>query len=162
MRVHDSALYPGPPDAVVAVLTDPTFVAERARASGALEQSCDVTDVDGTTVVTSRLVVGTDQLPDVARRVVGSSTIVRSTESWRPASAAGGRTGTLALEVQGAPARLEADLTLTPVPEGSRYDLDGTLTVRVPLFGAAVERAVEPLLMNLLRSHADLLRRRLV
>ncbi|GAB3233719.1 hypothetical protein GCM10027586_15170 [Kineococcus gypseus] len=152
---------PAPPEAALALLVDPDFLAERARISKAVEHEEDVRDEDGTTVVRSTRTVSTSVLPRVAAGFMGGTAVVEQVERWAPAAADGTREGTLELTVRGAPVRLQATSRLSPVEGGCEFELSGTLTVQVPFIGGGVEQAVLPGLLQLVRSEVQLARERL-
>jgi hypothetical protein len=124
------------------MLADPAYVGAKVRASGAEELVVDVAPgEDGAFTVTTRRSLPTDQIPPNVRSFVGSRLEVRQVEAWEPAGPDGGRTGTVAVEIAGAPVRLTGTVTLTGDDAGSRITYDGELKAHVPLFGSAVEQA---------------------
>ncbi|WP_432504911.1 DUF2505 domain-containing protein [Kineococcus arenarius] len=152
---------PGPPAAVFALLTDPGFLAERALRSGAVEHEEEVRAEGGGTLVRSSRTVSTAGLPRVAAGYLGATAVVEQLERWAPAAGDGSRDGTLELTVRGAPVRLEARAQLRATATGCDHELTGTLSVQVPLFGAGVEQAALPGLLDLVRSEVQLARERL-
>ncbi|WP_337062435.1 DUF2505 domain-containing protein [Kineococcus sp. G2] len=153
---------PGPPEAVFALLTDPGFLAERAVRSGAVEHTEEVGTEGGATVVRSTRTVGTAGLPRVAAGYLGATAVVEQVERWGAADPDGSRDGSLELTVRGAPVRLEARARLRPAAEdGCEHELTGALSVDVPLFGASVEQAALPGLLDLVRAEVQLARERL-
>jgi hypothetical protein len=98
----------------------------------------------GGVVVTSRRALPTDQVPDAFRALVGQQITLVQTETWGPAGPAGERTGSLLVEVTGAPVRMNATLSLSPDGTGTVERVDGELKARVPLIGGKIERGAEP------------------
>jgi hypothetical protein len=142
--VHLQVTVPVPADPRTAgvMLADPAYVRAKVRASGAEEQHVDVAPgEDGAFTVTTRRSLPTDQIPPNVRAFVGSRLEVRQVEAWEPAAADGTRTGTVAVEIAGAPVRLTGTVALAATATGSGITYDGELKAHVPLFGAAVEEA---------------------
>ncbi|ACQ81075.1 conserved hypothetical protein [Beutenbergia cavernae DSM 12333] len=134
--------YAAAPDRVARMLADPEFVRRKIDATGALEATIDVADAaNGAFTVTSRRSLPTDQVPASFRTFVGPTLDVRLVEAWGPADEAGRRAGTLALEIVGAPVRVNATLALVPDGAGSRERVRGTIKALVPLIGGPIEQA---------------------
>ena len=124
------------------MLADPVYVRAKVRASGAEDLQVDVTPgEEGAFTVTTRRALPTDQIPPNVRAFVGSTLEVRQAEAWEPAAADGGRRGTVAVEIAGAPVRLTGTVVLAGTGGTSTITYDGELKAHVPLFGAAVEEA---------------------
>lgn len=125
------------------MLADPRYVEAKVVASGALEHQVDVTGTaDEAFTVTTRRALPSDQIPAQVRGFVGNRIDVRLVEAWDAAAPDGGRTGTVVVEIAGAPVRLTGRCTLQPVgPAATRLVYDGDLHAAIPLFGSAVEEA---------------------
>lgn len=124
------------------MLADPVYVRAKVRASGAEDLQVDVTPgEEGAFTVTTRRALPTDQIPPNVRAFVGSTLEVRQAEAWEPPAADGGRRGTVAVEIAGAPVRLTGTVVLAGEGGASTITYDGDLKAHVPLFGAAVEEA---------------------
>lgn len=134
-----------------AMLADPVYVRAKVRASGADDIHVDVAPGEGGAfTVTTRRSLPTDQIPPNVRSFVGSRLEVRQVEAWEPEAADGSRSGTVAVEIAGAPVRLTGTVQLAADGAagadgsdgvGSRITYDGDLKAHVPLFGSAVEQA---------------------
>jgi hypothetical protein len=144
VRLTAELRYPADPATVFAMLADPAFQERKLAATGALEHDVTVESRDGAATVRSRRTMPTDQVPDLVRNLVGSTLTVVQVEEWGPADADGGRRGTVAVEVSGAPVRLEGTLRLAPAGGGTVETVDGDLKARVPLIGGRIEKAAEP------------------
>lgn len=152
MHLEKSLSYPAPAGEVAALLADRSFVDEVCAAGGAVSHDVTVDgDPAGAFVVTSTRVLPTDELPDVARRFVGATLTLRQVDSWDAPAPDGSRSGTLALEVPGAPVAARAAMSLRPDgASGTHQVVDGDLTASVPLVGGRIEKAaVGPLLLAL-------------
>jgi uncharacterized protein DUF2505 len=145
VRVTAEIRYPATPDDVFTMLTDKTFQDRKLSQTGALSWKVEVhPDGAGGAVVTSSRALPTDQVPDAFRTLVGQQITITQTETWAAASPDGGRTGSLVVEVAGAPVRMNATLSLSASGAGTVELVDGELKARVPLIGGRIERAAEP------------------
>ena len=144
MRVTTEINYPAEPAAVFAMLTDKTFQDRKLGRTGALSWDVQIREEAGGAVVTSRRALPTDQIPDAFRSLVGAQITITQTETWGPAGPDGARTGTLVVEVAGAPIRMNATLSLSPSGVGTVERVDGELKARIPLLGGKIERSAEP------------------
>lgn len=148
MHLSATAHYAAGLDRVVAMLADEAFVAAKVRACGAVSQQVDVVRLDsGAFTVTTRRHMPTTEIPAQFRSIVGASLEVRQVEAWEApgddASATPGRTGTVVVEITGAPVRMTGTLRLEPGADGvgTTQVFEGELKASVPLFAAAVEEA---------------------
>jgi hypothetical protein len=106
----------------------------------------------GARVVTKRDLPA-DGLPDFAKSMVGGTLSVTETYEWGSAAADGGRTGTLNVEVAGAPVALRSAVRLAPVGAGgSQITVDGDLKASIPLFGGKIEKAAASAVLSAMRS----------
>lgn len=127
---------------VAALLTDPGFLAQRARSVSGGDAEVDVTAGAGAPLtVTTRRSLPTDEIPQQLRRFVGERLEARQVEAWQEPAADGSRGATLVLEIVGAAVRLTGTARLTPTAAGCRLRYEGDLHAGVPLLGPAVEQA---------------------
>jgi len=95
---------------------------------------------DGFTIAVRRT-LPTDLIPAQVRPFVGDELEVRQAEVWE-APSGDRRTGTIAVEIAGAPVRVTGTVRLEPTADGgTRQVYDGEVRATVPLFGAAVAEA---------------------
>ncbi|MCU1536736.1 MAG: hypothetical protein JWP82_1087 [Humibacillus sp.] len=152
MKLSETMTYAAPPATVYAMVTDPAFQERKCVESGATEHASAVSPVgDGHRVVTKRDLPA-DNLPDFARSMVGGTLSVTETYEWGAAAGDGSRTGTLVVEVAGAPIALRAAVRLVPTAGGSQITVDGDLKAGVPLFGGKIEKAAAPAVTGAMRS----------
>jgi hypothetical protein len=156
VQFSERSTFSAAPEAVFAVLTDPDFLRARAERSGAVDHEESVTADGAVTVVSTSRTVHTDVLPQAASRFLGQTAVVEQVERWEPAGADGSRRAALTLTVRSAPVELLAATTLAAEGPGSVHEMDGSLTVRVPLLGSSVEKAALPGLLQLVRSEVSL------
>ena len=162
MHLEQTLRYPARPEEVAAVLADRSFVEELCAAGEAQAWEVAVTGSapGGFTVTTSRT-LPTAALPDAVRRFLGAHLQVRQVDTWAAPGAGGERRGTTALEIVGVPVTASADLSLAADGAGSLQRVTGELRAAVPLVGARVERAAEPVLVAALREQEQLAGQRL-
>lgn len=159
--MHLQVTVPVPADARTAgtMLADPAYVRAKVLASGAEVLHVDVAPGDdGSFTVTTRRALPTDLIPPNVRAFVGSTLEVRQAEAWEPAAADGTRTGTVAVEIAGAPVRLTGTVALTAADGGAAITYDGELKANVPLFGSAVEQAAATAVRGALEAEAGVAR----
>jgi hypothetical protein len=109
----------------------------------------------GVTLVVSReLPAG---VPGFLERFLPKDGRVTQTDDWGPAHD-GARSGTWKVEIPGAPARLGGTMRLEPTASGSRYVVDGTVEVKVPVVGGKAEGFIAGLVEKLAAKEADVLR----
>ncbi len=144
MRLRTHEVYPAGPEAVLAVFTDPAFVAEKAERMSVADHSSEVVHQGDRTIVRSKRTLPTAEMPDIARRVVGEVLTLIEEQNWGPAKPDGSHEGTISLKVQGAPVSVVGTLKLLPSASGAVQDLDAELVAKVPLMGGAIERAAAP------------------
>ena len=136
--------YAAGPDVVFAMLTDKAFQDRKLGQTGALSWDVEIRTDNGGAVISSRRELPTDQVPEAFRALVGAKIVISQTETWGPAGPGGARTGTLVVEMSGAPIRMNATLSLSASGAGTVEHVDGELKARVPLIGGKIERNAEP------------------
>lgn len=165
MNLQKVLRYAAEPDAVAALLADPEFVAEVCAASGAHEWTVDVTgEHDGAFSVVSSRHLPVDELPEAARRLLGRTLRVRETDRWQAPDADGVRSGTIELDIPGAPVRARATMTLGAEGSGGAASVQvvsGQIHATVPLLGARVERVAQGPLLEALDQLEETARQRL-
>ena len=150
MRVTSTIRYDAGPDEVYSMLTDPAFQDRKLKGTGALAWEVEVLPAGagaaaGATVRTSRA-LPTANIPDLFRSAVGTTLRLVQVETWGGPDPDGGRSGTVTVEVQGAPIRFSGTLRLSPAAGGTQELVDGELKARIPLVGGRVEKAAAPAL----------------
>ena len=160
MHLRVDLTFPADIDDVAAMLADESFVRWRAqRSAGSANGAVEQADVTGTTstgfTVVVRRTLPTDIIPVQARPFVGAHLEIRQAEAWEPA-ADGRRTGTVAVEILGAPVRVTATAAMSQTSDGgTRITYDGDVRATVPLFGSVVEEAAVSAVRTTLESEAE-------
>jgi hypothetical protein len=155
MRISETISYTAGPDVVFAMVTDPEFQKRKCVEGGAHEYDAAVTMTGGGARVVTRRDLPADGLPDFVRSVVGQTLSVTETYVWGASGADGGRTGTLTVEVAGAPVALRADVRLFSSGGGTTISIDGDLKAAIPLFGGKVEKAAAPAVVDAIHSEQE-------
>ncbi len=156
MQLTAQVDYPAGPEAVFAMLTDRTFLEQVCAATGALSSTVEVVEAGGGATVTSRRDLPTDEVPDFVKRFVGQTLTVVRVDQWNAAQPDGSRTGTITLEIGGAPVRLTGTLALRGSAGQSVEELTADLKASVPLVGGKIEKAAEPAIRAGLRTEERL------
>jgi uncharacterized protein YndB with AHSA1/START domain len=152
MKISETIRYAAPPETVYAMLTDAAFQERKCVEAHAQRHEAAVSPAgDGARVVTKRDLPA-DDLPDFVRSIVGSTLSVTETYEWGGAAVDGTRTGTLTVEVAGAPVAMRSAVRLAPAGGGTQFSIDGDLKASIPLFGGKVEKAAAPAVIGAIRS----------
>ncbi|MCC2312886.1 DUF2505 domain-containing protein [Cellulomonas sp. zg-B12] len=157
MQLHVTIDLPTDVHTAARLLADPAYVDAKVRASGAVEQQVDVTGTAaGAFTVTTRRAVPTEQIPAHMHALVGARIDVRQVEAWEAPLADGSRTGTVVVEIAGAPVRVTGRTSLTAArPDLARVTYDGEVRAALPLFAAAVEEAAGAAVRTALRAEQE-------
>ncbi|GAA1710677.1 DUF2505 domain-containing protein [Isoptericola hypogeus] len=159
MHLTVELTYAADADEVVAMLADEAFVRWRAtRTAGGTVEQVDVSGSPGEGfTIAVRRTLPTDLIPTQVRPFVGDRLEVRQAEAWEPATGSGGgRVGTVALEIAGAPVRVTGTVAIEPLPGGGcRQVYDGVVRASVPLFGAVVAEAAAHAVRSTLEAEGE-------
>lgn len=125
----------------------------QARFADATTATLELTHPDGPGTIRIHMTekAPEDQIPGLVKKVLKSDLMLERTDNWGPLdgeTATGdftARSGGITSEVQG---RLE----LRPTAAGSEIEVSGTIDVRVPLVGGAIEPLAENLLKRVMNS----------
>ncbi|MGV9615507.1 DUF2505 domain-containing protein [Nocardia xishanensis] len=93
--------------------------------------------------------IAADLLPPAITAVRPGDLIIPRTENWT------GDTATFDVRVEGAPATVRGTVTLTGDDSSAATTLEGTIEVKVPLFGGKIESAIKERLTELLQSEEE-------
>ena len=145
MKITTSGDFAAPCDQVFAILADEGFQRSIADTPGS---TASVATQGDKTLITSLRVMSTAGLPEIAKTFVGSQLKLTEVQTWGPAAADGSRTGTLVLTIEGAPIRVDGNLTLSPTATGCRQSVVGEVKAKIPLVGGKVEQSAAPVLVE--------------
>lgn len=158
MRISERIEHDATPERVHAMLIDPAFQEERCRRSGSLHHEVEVEVTDEGPIVVTRRQLPTEDLPEVAKRFVGSTLELVETVRWGSSDADGDWEAGYTLDVESTPVSMVGGIHLWPDGAGTVHAVDGELSAHVPLLGNRIERAVHPLIATALDLEARLSR----
>ena len=147
----------GDVETVFRILSDESWAQRKDDAlhDGSRMVSREETPDGAVTLVVSReLPAG---VPGFLERFLPKDGRVTQTDEWGP-DVDGTRSGRWKVEIPGAPAQLGGTMALTPTPTGSRYVIDGEVSVKVPLIGGKAEGFIAGMVEKLAAKEADVLR----
>lgn len=120
-------------------MTDPSFRESACEQTHALSYDVSVTDDGADVVVRVVRELPTDQVPDFARKFVGSTLTVIQTETWHPAAMDGSRAADVHGEIKGTPAGFTGTAAITGGSGRSVQSVNLDVKVSVPLIGKKIE-----------------------
>jgi len=140
------------PVRVFAMIVDPAFQEAKCAATGSVEHEVDVSvhDNGGATVI-SRRTMPTHHVPDFVRSFLGPTLQLIETQEWHPAAGDGTRTGTITVQIHGAPVRFTGSVALAGAGRGTLQPIEGEIKASVPLVGGRIEKAAEPAVLAAVR-----------
>jgi hypothetical protein len=152
VRLSAQIRYDADPAQVFSMLVDPDFQEAKCQASGSVEHEVEVSvGPDGDAKVISRRTMPTERVPDYIKSLLGGSLRLLETQQWQPAAQDGSRTGSVIVQIEGAPVRFTGSMALAATDGGTLEPIEGELKASVPLFGARIEQAVQPAVMAAIR-----------
>ncbi|HEX2300701.1 MAG TPA: DUF2505 domain-containing protein [Pseudonocardiaceae bacterium] len=142
--------YPGPPERMREVLTDPDYLRDKVRAVGGPHAELVSRDEDdnGVTIVLRQLVPA-GALPSFVRSVLPGDLSITRTETWH------GTDGTVHSVVDGAPGTINGKMHLEPDRDGSVLSFQLEAKVPLPLIGGKVEKAITNSVSKLMDTEYD-------
>jgi hypothetical protein len=134
MDFHHELRYDAPVEAVHAMLADPRFREQSARAQGVVSVAVTITPAGEEMTVVVDQVQPTAGVPAFARRFAGETTRAIQTEQWSSTTDA-----TIRIETPGKPTSVQGTLALRPDGAGTVETMAARITVKVPLIGGRLE-----------------------
>lgn len=148
MELKQSASYDATPEEIFAIVSDRTFREQACEKTKALSYEVTVTESGGDTVVRVKREMPSDDVPDIARKFVGSTLTVVQTETWHPAGPDGSREADVRGEIPGTPVSLKGTSRIAAAGGETVQSIDLDVKVAVPLIG----KKIEPFVVNAIRS----------
>jgi len=139
--------FAAPCDRVYAMCIDPAFLTRACTDLGATSHTTDVSR--GPDASTTRVSVQVET-PGQLAALTGSSITVGQEMAWGGPAPDGSRDARLFIKVAGLPVTLDATARLAPTASGCAIDYAGTLSVKVPLLGPALEKQAAPFVLETL------------
>lgn len=98
-----------------------------------------------------------DGVPGFLQRFLPADGRARQTDSWGPL-VGGAHSGTWKADLPGAPTRIGGTMRLEPIATGTRYTIEGEVTVKIPLVGGKAESFIGGMISKLTASEITVLR----
>ncbi|MFR9753809.1 DUF2505 domain-containing protein [Nocardia sp. 004] len=144
-----TARYSHSPAAVRAALADDQYWKDRLAQVGGLDARLESLTISGEQVRAEMVQsIAAELLPAAITAVRPGDLIIPRVEQWT------GDTGTFEARVDGAPAEVRGTLTLTG-GDSATVTAEGTIEVKIPLFGGKIEKAIAEHLTALLKNEAE-------
>ncbi|WP_067543300.1 DUF2505 domain-containing protein [Nocardia crassostreae] len=136
--------------AVRAALANEQYWKDRIEEVGGPNARIDSIRIDGGNVRVEMVqAIPAEELPAQLTAVRPGDLIIPRTETWT------GSGGSVDAYVEGAPATVKGTLNMTDDGAGSKFVVDATIEVKVPLFGKKIEAAIQENLLDLLQREAE-------
>lgn len=141
MKFEHEIRYDAAPEAVYAMLADPTFREQVCDAQRVLEKTVTITaDGPGMTVSVDQKQPA-DGIPSFAKKFVGDQIHILQKETWSgPSDAA------LEVSIPGKPGHLHGTVTLRPDGSGTVEKVSGEVKVHIPIVGGKIEKLIAEML----------------
>ncbi|HJU97681.1 MAG TPA: DUF2505 domain-containing protein [Jiangellaceae bacterium] len=150
MDLRTQLRFDADPITVFAMFTDEAYLARKASATGAVRHEASVTRL-GDHVTVRLLRVMPPDVPDLLRGFVGETIDLDQTDVWEPASPDGSRTGSIRIEMGGAPVHLTGGMTLVGTAAATAATIDAKVKASIPLVGGRIEKAVHDAVVHAAR-----------
>ncbi|MCP2290335.1 DUF2505 domain-containing protein [Nocardia amikacinitolerans] len=145
-----TARYSHPVAAVRAAFADEQYWKDRIAEVGGPNARLESVTVQGDQVRVEMVqAIAAEQLPPAITAVRPGDLIIPRTENWT------GDTATFDVRVEGAPATMRGTIALSGDDASAAATLDGSIEVKVPLFGSKIEAAIQERLTELLQSEEE-------
>lgn len=142
------------PDQVFAMLSTESYL--KAKCVPALSASHSVTHESDEVVISVTREMGLPaNIPDIARSVVGNTLKLTEIQRWKDAQTET-RNGKLNIVVVAGTAEITGTLSLKPHGSGSVLEVNADIMVRVPLFGASLERSIAGTVESVLHAEREI------
>ncbi|MGY1977075.1 DUF2505 domain-containing protein [Nocardia gipuzkoensis] len=145
-----TARYSHPPAAVRAAFADEQFWKNRIAEVGGPGARLESVTVSGDQVRVEMVqAIAAEKLPPAITAVRPGDLTIPRVEDWT------GDHATFEARVDGAPAEVRGTITLAADGSGTVATTDGTIEVKIPLFGSKIEKAIAEHLTELLKNEAE-------
>lgn len=141
MDLYSELRYDADPVAVFGMLTDEKFIARKITEAKALRHEVTVSRAGDRVTIDLTRVMPPD-VPDFVRRFVGDTIDVHQVDVWEPADVDGARSGTISLDMVGAPVKCTGTMKLARSGDASVVTIAAKIKASVPMFSGKLEDAV--------------------
>lgn len=130
------------------MLTDDGYL--EAKCAPAISASHSVThEFDHTVIQVVREMALPSNIPDIARTIVGNTLKLTETQTWTNSDE---RTAKLSIVVIAGTAEINGTMTLVADGDETKLSITAEIMVRVPIFGASLERSIVGTVESVLNS----------
>ncbi|MBF6357493.1 DUF2505 domain-containing protein [Nocardia higoensis] len=145
-----TAAYSHPVSAVRAAFSDEQYWTDRIAEVGGPHARLESVTAQGDTVQIHVVeVIAAEFLPPAITAVRPGDLVIPRIETWN------GMSATFDATVEGAPAKMSGTIVLSGDDTAATTVVDGSIEVKVPLFGSKIEAAIRERLVELLRSEEE-------
>ncbi|MBF6131186.1 DUF2505 domain-containing protein [Nocardia brasiliensis] len=145
-----TARYSHPAAAVRAAFANDQYWKDRVAEVGGPNARLDSVTVDGDQIRIHLVqAIAAELLPAAITAVRPGDLIIPRVETWT------GDNATFQATVEGAPAEVRGTITLTDDGAGSTAAANGTIEVKIPLFGGKIENAIAEHLTEVLKNEEE-------
>lgn len=125
----------------------------RSRFAGAATATLDLSHPDGADTIRIQMTekANEDKVPGIVRKVLKSDLVLSRTDNWQALDGEIAK-GTFEGATGGITTEMSGTYELRPTAEGSEIEVVGTVQVKVPLVGGAIEPLAEQLHHRVLKS----------
>jgi hypothetical protein len=146
-----TAAYTHSVSAVRAAFSDEQYWKDRLAEVGGPHARLESVTTQGGDTVHIRMVevIAAELLPPAITAVRPGDLVIPRVETWN------GLSGTFDATVEGAPAKMSGTIVLSGDDKAATTVVDGSIEVKVPLFGGKIEAAIGERLIELLRAEEE-------
>lgn len=138
--------FPQNAETVFKFVSDEAVVRRRSEVFG--DRDINITR-SGDTITNVRMVSA--DVPGFAKKFLNPVNQVTDIKRWNPAT----RSAQLSVDIKGAPVKVEGVISIKDTPTGSDYEVDFTVTCKIPLIGGQLEKHVIGVTEDGMRKEAD-------
>ncbi|TLP98111.1 DUF2505 domain-containing protein [Nesterenkonia salmonea] len=156
MAIESEKVIPHSVENIVQAYTTEEFHKHLASKVGSELKSFDVTRADdGSVVISSVQAMGSEKLPELARKVMKGTVTVNITDTWGAPDAGGSRRSDTLVNVANAPVKAIASQNLHSRSESETLaTVRGDVDVKVPLIGKKLKAQAEPYMAKFIELQA--------
>ncbi|WP_040783969.1 DUF2505 domain-containing protein [Nocardia pneumoniae] len=145
-----TARYSHSPAAVRAAFADEQYWKDRITEVGGSNARLESVTVSGERVDVEMVqAIAAEKLPPAITAVRPGDLVIPRVEHWN------GDTASFEARVEGAPAQVRGTIVLSADGSGAAVTVEGTIEVKIPLFGGKIEKAIDEHLTELLKNEAE-------
>lgn len=156
MKLNETFTYAGATvEQVFGLISSQDFRSRSCEELGDLEHDVRVVENGGGATVTINRKINSD-MPDFIKRLTGDTVKVLQEEVWGAAGADGSRKADVKVTIQGQPAHMVGDATISDAGGSAEFVLNGDVKVSIPFIGKKIEPEIAKAILSTLRSEVAL------